>query len=80
MYVIHRKLPAEKEEALVERTQLSAERIAELLQLCLKSTYFSYNSEFYEQRQGTVMGSPVSSVVANMSRGREQPWVLLSLL
>ena len=49
--VIHRKLAAEEDD-LVVRTPLPAERIAELLQLCLKSTYFSYNGEFYEQRQG----------------------------
>ena len=66
MDVIHRKLAAEEEEDLVERTPLSAERIAELLQLCLKSTYFSYNGEFYEQRQGAAMGSPVSAVVTNL--------------
>ena len=50
----------------MERTPLSPERIAELLQLCLKSTYFSYNGEFYEQREGAAMGSPVSAVVANL--------------
>ena len=48
---IHRKL-TEEEEDLVERTPLPVERIAELLQLYLKSTYFSYNGEFYEQRHG----------------------------
>ena len=41
--VIHRKLTEEEEEDLVEWTPLPAERIAELLQLCLKSTYFSHN-------------------------------------
>ena len=61
--VIHRKL---MEEDLVEQTPLPAERIAELLHLCLKSTYFSYNGEFYEQRQGAAMGSLVSAVVANL--------------
>ena len=45
--VIHRKFT--EEEDLVERT---LERIAEVLQVCLKSTYFSYNGEFYEQREG----------------------------
>ena len=64
--VIRRKLAAEEEDDLVVRTPLPAERIAELLQLCLKSTYFSYNGEFYEQRQGAAMGSPVSAVVANL--------------
>ena len=69
--VIHRKL-AEEEEDLVEWTPLPAKKIAELLQLCLKSTYmyFSYNREFYEQRQlqGAAMGFPVSAVhvVANL--------------
>ena len=37
--VIHRKLTEEEEEELVERTPLPVERITELLQLCLKSTY-----------------------------------------
>ena len=63
--IIHRKL-TEEEEGLVEQTPLPAERITELLQLCLKTTYFSYNSEFYEQRQGAAMDSPVSAVVANL--------------
>ena len=62
--VIHRKLT--EEEDLVERTPLSSERIAELLQLRLKSTYFSYNGEFYKQREGAAMGSPVSAVVTNL--------------
>ena len=57
--VIHRKL-------MVEQTPLPAERIAEL-QLCLKSTYFNYNGEFYEQRQGCSNGGPpVSAVVVNL--------------
>ena len=42
------------------------DRIAELLDLCLRSTYFSYRGEFYEQREGAAMGSPVSAVVANL--------------
>ena len=63
--VIHRKLAAEEDD-LVVRAPPPAERIAELLQLCLKSTYFSYNGEFYEQRQWAAMGSPVSAVVANL--------------
>ena len=52
--VIHRKL-MEKEP--VKRTPLPAERI---LQLCLKSTYFSSNGEFYEQRQGERPWAPLS--------------------
>ena len=33
--------------------------------MCLRSTYLSYNGEFYEQSEGAAMGSPVSAVVAN---------------
>ena len=34
-------------------------------QICLKSTYFTCNSEFYEQMEGAAMESPVSAIVAN---------------
>jgi hypothetical protein len=57
--VIHRKLTeTEDEEDLVERAPLSAKKITELFQLCLKSTCFSCNGE---QRQSAAMGSPVVS-------------------
>ena len=62
--VIRRKL--EEDGTLGDRTFLSPERIAELLGMCLKSTYFSYGGSFYEQKEGAVMGSPVSAVVANL--------------
>ena len=38
----------------------------ELLEVCLRSTYFSYDGVFYEQIDGAAMGSPVSPVVANL--------------
>ena len=44
---------------LGDRTSLSLERIADL-----KSTYFSFGGNFYEQKEGAAMGSPVSAVVA----------------
>ena len=62
--VIHRRLLEDEEPE--ERTPLSPDRIAELLRLCLKSTYFSYDGEFYEQREGAAMGSPVSAIIANL--------------
>ena len=46
---------------LGDRTSLSLERIADL-----KSTYFSFGGNFYEQKEGAAMGSPVSAVVANL--------------
>ena len=38
----------------------------ELLTLCLETTYFSYGGEYYQQNDGAAMGSPISSVVANI--------------
>ena len=36
---------------LRDRTFLSPEQLAELLEMCLKSTYFSYEGNFYEQME-----------------------------
>ena len=62
--VIHSRL--REDEELDERTPLPPDRIAELLGLCLRSTYFSYCGEFYEQKEGAATGSPVSAVVADL--------------
>ena len=51
---------------LGDRTSLSPEWIADLLEMCLRSTYFSFGGNFYEQKEGAAMGSPVSAVVANL--------------
>ena len=48
-----------EDDSLEYRTPLSHQRVAELLELCLRSTYFSFNGEFYKQREGAAMGSPV---------------------
>ena len=50
----------------MDRTTLSSDRVAELLEACLRSTYFSYEGDFYEQREGAAMGFPISAVVANL--------------
>ena len=49
-----------------ERTLLLPGSIAELLKLCLRTTYFSFKGKFYEQSEGAAMESPVSAVVANL--------------
>ena len=54
------------DESLIDRTPLGADRVTELLELCLRSTYFSYQGVFFEQTEGAAMGSPVSAVVANL--------------
>ena len=62
--VVHEKLL--KDETLEDRTPLTPQQITNLLHTCLRTTYFLYNSSFYEQTDGTAMGSPVSPVVANI--------------
>ena len=45
---------------------LSPGKVAELLEVCLKSTYFSHEWTLYKQHEGAVMGSLVSAVVVNL--------------
>ena len=45
---------------------LPTDDIMDLLNLCLKSTYFQYNGKHYKQLHGTAMGSPVSVIVAEI--------------
>ena len=62
--VIHQRLL--EDETLEDRTQLTAEQVTLLLGICLRTTYFVYQNQFYEQTEGAAMGSPVSPVVANI--------------
>ena len=34
--------------------------------MCLSSAYFTFQNEFYKQKQGASMGSPISPIVANL--------------
>ena len=47
-------------------TTLEAKDIIDLLDICLNTTYFTYNSTIYRQKQGAAMGSPISPIIANM--------------
>jgi hypothetical protein len=38
----------------------------ELLEVCLRTTYFQVDESFYQQKEGMVMGSSLSPVVSNM--------------
>ena len=62
--VIGRRL--EEQEAEERNTTLSVASIKRLLHLCLTSTYFMWNSRFYQQKEGAAMGNPLSPVVANI--------------
>ena len=56
----------EKDNTPKERTAMEVSDIILLLEFCLKNTYFSFQDQFYEQIEGAAMGSPVSSIVANL--------------
>jgi hypothetical protein len=60
------KKKMEKDMTWTQRTNLGMEDILELLQFCLSTTYFTFKKQFYIQKQGTAMGSPVSPIVANI--------------
>ena len=62
--LIHRLLL--EDETLGDRTALTADHKTHLLSLCLRSTYFMYRGEHYQQQDGAAMGSPISPVVANI--------------
>ena len=48
------------------RTPIKVEHIISLLEFCLKTTYFQFQGQFFEQLQGAATGSPVSPIVANL--------------
>ena len=56
----------EEDTVLNQRTSLSIDDIICLQEFCITSTYFSFQGKFYEQVEGTAMGSPLSPIVANI--------------
>ena len=64
MEVLRQKL--QDDTTLYDRTPISAEMLCNLTKLCLISTYFQLGGDFYEQREGTAMGSSLSPIIANI--------------
>ena len=56
----------EQDETLIERTPMSASSVCKLTELCLRTTYFEFEGDIYEQKEGAAMGSPLSPVLANI--------------
>ena len=52
--------PLEKDPSLKNRTNMHIRQITSLLEFCLRSTYFTFQNKYYEQIEGTAMGSPIS--------------------
>ena len=49
-----------------ERTSIPVAQVMQLTELCLRSTYFQFQNQFYEQTDGAAMGSPLSPIIANL--------------
>jgi hypothetical protein len=64
LQVISNKLHNDK--TLAKRSALQAEAIMELLEVCLKTTYFQVDDKFFQQKDRMAMGSSLSSVVSNI--------------
>ena len=58
----------EEDQSLQQRT-MSVDNIICLLEFCLKSTYFTYQGQHFEQLEGATLGSPISPIVANLYMG-----------
>jgi len=61
---------------LSQRTGLSTSDLIKGLEICLNSTNFMFRGKHYKQVFGTAMGSPVSSVVANLVMEDIETWAL----
>ena len=53
------------QDTLPERTNLSIQSLMDLLNICLRSTYFLFNNTYYQQDHGAAMGS-LSPIIANI--------------
>lgn len=51
---------------LSKLTKLPKKEFMYGIEICLKSTFFKYNDEFYEQIEGLAMGAPLSACIANL--------------
>jgi hypothetical protein len=47
-------------------TILTIDDVMDLLKICLSSTYFKFNDNYYKQKEGCAMGSPISPIVAEL--------------
>ena len=68
LHVIRRQL--ESDDTLSSRSTMNTSSIIELLHICLTTTYFSFEGQYYQQNDGAAMGaamgSPLSPIVANI--------------
>ena len=56
----------EEDKILHQRTTMTVKQISCLLELCLTTTYFTFQGKMFEQVKGATMGSPISPKMANL--------------
>ncbi|VDP57296.1 unnamed protein product [Schistosoma mattheei] len=62
--IIHDCLESDSDMNL--RCLLDPSEVIKCLELCLRSTLFTFRGDLYRQKEGIAMGSPVSPIVANL--------------
>ena len=62
--IVQQKLQLDS--TLPNRTSMSSSHIICLLEFCLKNTYFLFQGKYYEQVHGAAIGSPISTLIANL--------------
>ena len=56
----------EHAQKLADRTLLSPKQILDLPDILLRTTYFKFNGDFYQQTDGAAMGGPTSAIVSEI--------------
>ena len=56
----------ELDDKLADKTLLSPRQILDLLDILLRTTYFKFNGDFYQQTDEAAMGGPTSAIVSEI--------------
>ena len=54
------------DDKLADRTRLSPNQILNVLDILLRTTYFKFNDQVYQQTDGAAMGGPTSAIVSEI--------------
>ena len=63
--LIIKDLP-EHDDKSADKTLLAPRQIFDLLYILLRTTYFKFNGDFYQQTDGAAMGGPTSAIVSKI--------------
>ena len=55
-----------KDHTLSERTSIPVSQLVGLIELCLRTTYFQFQDDYFEQTDGAAIYFPLSPVIANL--------------